>query len=184
MGILKDWKEETEGYYFSTRVRDFFSPRVWFRLRKWRVQRADRGWSDRDTWGAGEHIAQMIAEMLQHLNDKTYTDWPEWFKLNVKEEGKGAYKDLQSVIDDINNYLEWSKTSWADDLDTTPDQPRTNEERLYIEPDWYEIETGRKLTKAAVRNRIYRHHEQGEKLYKKANKAIGFFGRHFASFWD
>ena len=64
MGILKDWQEDTDGYVFTAKVTYFFSPKVWLRLHKWRKQRADRGWSDRDTWGAGEHIAQMTAEML------------------------------------------------------------------------------------------------------------------------
>ena len=100
MSIFKDWQDDTKGCTASYKVRSFFNIKLWLNLAKWRRQRADRGWSDRDTWGAGEHIAEMTAQMLQHLNDNTYVDWPEWFKLNVQE--KDGYKSLQAVIDDIN----------------------------------------------------------------------------------
>ena len=184
MGILKDWQEDTDGYVFTAKVTYFFSPKVWLRLHKWRKQRADRGWSDRDTWGAGEHIAQMTAEMLQYLNDETYVDWPEWFRLNVKEEGKGAYEDLQTVIDDINGYLEYSKTSWADGYTTRNSDIETHPDGTYKSPTWYSEKTGKPINDKKVRALIEAHHKKGDKLYKKANKAMGFFGRHFASFWD
>ena len=108
MSIFKDWRDETDGTVFTYKVRSFLNLKIWYKLSKWRRQRADRGWSDRDTWGAGEHIAKMTAEMLQYLNDNTYVDWPEWFDLNVKE--KNGYKNLQAVIDDINQYLEMTSS--------------------------------------------------------------------------
>jgi len=184
VGLLKDWIDDNEGYVLTAKVKYFFSPKVWLRLHRWRKQRADRGWSDRDTWGAGEHIARMTAEMLQYLNDETYTDWPQWFELNVKEEGKGAYKDLQTVIDDINAYLDYTETSWADGLYPESVKIETKPDGEWIPPKWIEEETGQKITEAAVTNRINRHAKLGNKLYRKANKAMGFFGRHFASFWD
>jgi hypothetical protein len=184
MGILKDWKEDTNGYVFTSRVAYFFSPKVWLRLHKWRKQRADRGWSDRDTWGAGDHIARMTAEMLQHLNDESYCDWPEWFRLNVKEEGKGAYKDLQSVIDDINQFLDFTHTTWADGLSPKPKSEGLVIDGVYNSPNWVEDETGKTLTEAAVKRRITKHADEWNRRYKKANKAMGFFGRHFTSFWD
>jgi hypothetical protein len=188
MGLVRDWIEDTEGYRFGYRVRSFFSPSLWLRLHKWRKQRANRGWSDRDTWGAGDHIAQMTAEMLQYLQDHSYCDWPEWFKLNVREEGKGAYKNLQEVIDDINAYLEFQKTSWSDGLDTKRDrvdevfEKREDGNYQYVGPDWYEGE--KKLTQDAVRHRINKWRKEELKLYKKAQKAMGFFSRHFSGFWD
>lgn len=183
MGILKDWKEDSEGYRFRNQVVCLFSPKVWFRLHKWRMQRANRGWSNRDTWGAGEHIAKMTAEMLQHLNDNTYVDWPEWFKLNVKEKGKGAYKNLQSVIDDINKYLEHTETSWGDGL-TTKAVSLISDDGHYSSPDWYDEKTGKKLSEPAINNRINKWAAEEDKLYKKAIKAMGFFSRHFSGFWD
>ncbi len=188
MGLLKDWKEDNAGYRFQTQVTHFFDPREWLRLQKWRTQRANRGWSDRDTWGAGDHIARMTAEMLTRLRDKTYVDWEHWFEYNVKEEGKNVYKNLTEIIDDITAYLDFTETSWADGLTTRRDSvdeiftPRSDGMYEYVGPDWYEGE--KKLSEAAIKNRINKHFKQEQKLYKKAQKAMSFFARHFSSFWD
>lgn len=189
MSIFKDWREDNEGYRFIYKVKSLFNVREWFYLHKWRKQRADRGWSYRDTWGAGEHIAQMTAEMLQCLNDKSHVDWPQWFELNVKEEGKGAYKSMQEVIDDITAYLEYEKTSWADGLDTKRDslkeifEKREDGNYDYKSPDWID-KKGKKLSDTALKNRINKWQKEQLRLYKNAIKAMSFFSRHFASFWD
>lgn len=181
MSIFKDWAEWNDGYDIRRKVRNIFNMNDWRQLHKWRKQRADRGWSDRDTWGAGDHIAKMTAEMLQHLQNNVYKDWPEWFKFNVAEEGRGAYTNLQEVIDDINNYLEFDIKSWADGL--TPKQKEISDKGKFT-CNWYDESTGKKLTEAAVSNRINRYSKENMRLYKKANKAMGFFGRHFGNFWD
>lgn len=189
MSIFKDWKEDTDGYRLVYRVRNAFSPALWLRLHKWRKQRADRGWSDRDTWRAGDHIAQMTAEMLQHLNDNTYVDWPEWFKMNAKEKKSGSYNNLQSVIDDINTYLEYSTTSWADGLETIHDSleeifaKREDGMYAYKSPTWVD-ENGKSLTEKQITARIQKWAKEEGKLYKKATDAMQFFGRNFSGFWD
>lgn len=180
MSLIKDVLEDSKDYRLRTRLLARVNPKEYKRHHKWRKQRMDRGWSDRDTWGAGDHIAKMVAEMLQHLNDNTYTDWPEWFKLNVKEEGKGAYKNLQQVIDDINAYLVHSETTWGDDL-TTDSSIVDSEGHLNIK--WYD-KKGKKLSEQQVTARIKKWAEEDNNLYKKATKAMQFFGRHFAGFWD
>lgn len=177
MSLFKDWLEDTDGYRTSYRIRNFFSPSSWLRLHKWRKQRADRGWSDRDAWGAGDHIAKITAEMLTHLRDHTYVSWPEWFKLNVKEDGKGAYKNLTQVINDINNYLEFSETTWSHGL--SHKSGTTGK----FSGSWH-YKGGRKLSENEITARIKKHATKESKLYKKANKAMEFFGRHFSSFWD
>lgn len=188
MGLLKDWIENNNGYRIRTRVARFFDPREWLKLHKWRKQRADRGWSDRDTWGAGDHIAKMTAEMLQHLNDNTYVDWPQWFKLNVKEKGRGTYKSLQQVVDDIENYLAFEETSWADGLTTKNDsledvfKKRSDDLYEYQSPDWYDGD--KKLSQKEITRRIYKWSKQSSKEYEKAKNAMSFFARHFSSFWD
>lgn len=165
------------------------SLREWRRHHKYRKQRADRGWSDRDTWGAGDHIARMTADILQHLNDNTYVDWPEWFKLNVQEEGKNAYTSLPQVVSDITKYLDFEETSWADGLTTKRDtikemfQEQEDGTREYKGPDWYD-EKGKKVSDPAVTNRINKWHKEEKKLYKNAQKAMMFFSRNFSSFWD
>lgn len=188
MGILKDFKEEVRGSSRNYKIRSFFSPPVWLRLHKWRKQRADRGWSGRDTWEAGYYIARVTAEMLQWLNDYSYCDWPEWFKLNVKEEGKGSYKNLQAVINDINAYLDFETTSWADGLTLKHDeidevvQEREDGTCEWVGPDYYEGE--KKLTEAAITHRVRKWGNEEMRLYKNAQKAMSFFGRHFGGFWD
>lgn len=175
MGIIKDFRSDHTGYTFKYRVKDALSPNVWFRLHKYRKQRADRGWSDRDMWGMGEHVAQITAEMLTSLRDGN-TDWEWWFKMNG-EQGKAAYKNIDDVINDINNYLEFSKTSWADDLTSL------DEKTGKFSISWVN-EKGKKITEAEITNRINKHHKEETRLYKKAAKAMSFFGRHFWAFWD
>lgn len=188
MSIFKDFRKDTEGYRFRRQLKESINPQTWLRLHNWRKQRADRGWSDRDTWGAGDHIALITAEILQHLNDHSYVDWPEWFKLNVKENGKGAYANLQDVINDITEYLNFTETSWADGLDTRNDEldkifkKREDHMYEYVGPEWYEGE--KKLSAAAITHRVNKWAKEDRRLYKKAQRAMGFFARHFSGFWD
>ena len=183
MRELKFWEKI---YYPIYRFWDKYNPRQLHREATFVYQRITRGWSDRDTWGAGEHIARMTAGMLQHLNDHAYTDWPEWFKLNVRE--KDGYKDLQSVIDDINSYLEFSTTGWADGLETAKEVGRVFEKDektgdiIYKSPGW--IENGKKLTEQQITNRIEKWHQEERVVFDKASNALQFFSRHFGSFWD
>ena len=188
MSLLKDFREDVSGYKIFYQLRSAVDVRLWLRLHKYRKQRANRGWSDRDAWGAGEHIAKVTAEMLQHLNDYSYCDWPEWFKNNTDNLG---YKNLQSVIDDINNYLEFQYTGWTDGLDVASydvddwiEKEPVNGLHVWKSAGWINIETGKKLTEKQVTARISKHHKQEQKLYAKATKAMEFFGRNFASFWD
>jgi hypothetical protein len=188
MSILRDFNYTFGGYRYPHQIKEYLDLGNWRRVHKWRKQRLNRGWSDRDTWGAGEHIAQMTAEMLKHLNENTYVDWPEWFKLNVKEKGHGSYTSLEQVIKDITEFLDFNETSWADGLDTKRDsvdeifEKRQDGNYEYKGPDWYE--KGKKLSDAAVKHRINKWQKEWNLKYKKATKAMQFFGRHFASFWD
>lgn len=188
MSILKDFNDTYGGYRFTRQLREYVSLWNWRQVFKWRKQRLSRGWSDRDTWGAGDHIARITADMLQHLNDDHYVDWPQWFKLNVKEEGKGAYTSLAQVIKDIREYLDFSETSWADGLDTKRDsideifEKRDDEMYEYVGPDWYEGK--KKLSEADIKHRINKWSKENNRRYKKAQKAMQFFGRHFTQFWD
>ena len=175
MSLLQDVYNETKYQSFRSRITQRLSPSLWIRLHKYRVQRANRGWSDRDMWGMGDHLARVTADMLKDLKEGM-TSWPEWFKYNVGEEGKGAYTDLQQVIDDIEGYLDWSETSWTDDLDYA----EGNTGKYSI--SW--SKKGKKITEAEITHRINKHTKEGAQKYKKARKAMGFFGRNFGSFWD
>lgn len=175
MGLIKDWQDNHEGYVFTAKIKELFNPAVWIRLQKYRTQRADRGWSDRDMWGMGEYVAQITAEMLNELKDG-HTDWEWWFKMNG-EQGKGAYKNLEEVVNDINGYLDFSKTNWAEGLTSV------NGKTGKFSISWVN-EKGKKITEAEITNRINKHQKEETKRYKKAAKAMSFFGRHFWGFWD
>lgn len=181
MGILKDWVEDNACYRLNIYILYFFSPKVWFRLHKYRKQRADRGWSDRDVWGAGEHIAKMTAEILQRLNDNAIADWTAWFENNIQS--KSGYKDLQSVIDDINNYLEHEKTSWADGLDIDYNKKKSAGHDL-SSGRWVDKATREPISEQQIRERTKKWRDEEMRLYKKAQSAMQFFGKNFASFWD
>lgn len=188
MSIFKDYADDVSGYRFRYKVKETVKPSTWLRLHKWRKQRANRGWSDRDTWGLGDHLAKITAEMLQHLLDYGVCDWPEWFKLNVQEKGHGAYTSLEQVINDINQYLDFIETTWADGLDTKRDsvdeifKKREDGMYEYIGCDYYEGQ--KKLSKADIKHRINKHHKEWEKRYAKAQKAMQWVGRNFAGLWD
>jgi hypothetical protein len=181
MSLIKDVYENSRDYTLRYRVITLLSPREWLRHHKWRKQRANRGWSDRDTWGAGDHIAKITAEMLNHLNKHSMVSWPDWFDMNVKEEGKNAYRDLQSVIDDINNYLVHSETSWADGLTT---DGSVIDDDGHFNSHWIEEATGKKITESEIKHLINKWSKENNHLYKRAGRAMGFFGRHFSGFWD
>lgn len=179
MGLLRDVIEDSNGYVLRYRLSHSLSPKTWGRIYRHRRQRADRGWSDQDTWNAGEHIAKMTAEMLTHLDTNGSTDWDHWFKMyDVKD-----YSDLKSVVDDINAYLNFQKSSWADSLDSSEVSEHFTEGE-HDNPRWRDKETGKRLTSKQLSARIKRHYIDEMKAYNKAKKAMQFFGRHFASFWD
>lgn len=181
MGILKDWKNDTDGYVFSAKVKYFFSPKTWLRLHRWRKQRADRGWSDRDLWGAGEHIAVMTADILEELS-KGHTDWDCWFK-NLKR--KEPYENLEDVIADIRNYLDYeTNTHWNDGLTLECPIFGKKDGKIKLNNNWVDQKTGKTLTEKQITNRIMKHANEGNRLYKKSARAMEFFGRNFAGFWD
>ena len=174
MSILKDFREDHDGMYFRYKITAFLNPKTWYRLHKYRKQRCNRGWSDRDAWAAGEHIARMTAEMLQYLNDKGVVDWDRWFKDN----NNLVYDNLQSIIDDINNWLNHQTTSWADDLALakfTKDEP--------LETNWVDKD-GNNLTEKDITRLIKKWSKEDIELYKEATKAMKFFADNFASFWE
>lgn len=175
MSILRDWRNNHKGDALRYKVEQFLTPSVWVRLHKKRTQRADRGWADEDAWGMGEYVARITVEMLELLRDKGVVDRDKWFEYNIGE--KNTYKNLQEVIDDIKDYQEWLGTSWADGLEII--DGKTDKYPLI----WVD-KKGEKLTEAAIKSRINKHGKDGKRKYKKATKAMAFFGRHFAQFWD
>lgn len=116
MGLLKDWKQLNGGFRLRYQIVPLFSPKEWIRLIKWRRQRAERGWSDRDVWGGGEHIISVSMGVLRSLhNDGKIVDWDDYFKNNAWE--TYGYKNLEEVAQDLDNYLYWCENEFNDEYD-------------------------------------------------------------------
>lgn len=112
MSLLKDFWSLNMRVRKRYWLREFFNPANWARQIKWRHQRAERGWSDKDTWGGGEYIAEVSAGILNSLqSDKGHVDWEEYFRWNYPE--NFGYTSLNEVAQDINNYLVWEEESFS-----------------------------------------------------------------------
>lgn len=171
MSIYKDWLKGVSGTTLSYKVKSFFDIKWWLKLHKFRKQRADRGWSDRDAWDGGNFIVEITASILQELN-KECTD--EWVKLNIKRSNSyHNYKNLQLVIDDIRNFISFDNTSWAEGL-----VKGTDDNFAYFKKD-----TDKKLTKKQINLYIERYRKKHKKLHEKAIRAMVFFSNNFSKFW-
>ena len=111
MSLLKDFKEQNLHVLKRYWLREILNPFNWARAIKWRYQRAERGWADRDTWGGGEHIATVSAGILRELGkEKNIVDWDWYFRTNEWE--TDGYKTLNEVARDIENWLDWEEMSF------------------------------------------------------------------------
>lgn len=78
------------------RVRQASLTRLVGRVR-WSVQRARRGWSDRDAWGVDRHLARVASEMLAHLAEHTH-GWPGTDEFPTFEEWTAALRHHSAVL--------------------------------------------------------------------------------------
>lgn len=179
MGLLKDF------YYNELTMRKLYWPREilnpfnWHRTIKYRHQRAERGWSDKDTWGGGEYILEVVSGVLKKLgDDKSHVDWKEYFKTNYPN--NEGYKNLQQVTKDIDNYLAFDDSGWVNELGFeikhgSKDLPNGNTQLLNLNSP----EENRKIKKA-----IEASHKEWDRRYKKAKKAMNFVATNFPGLWD
>ena len=102
-----------EGRRFPYNFQELLKPRRWRNEFRYRNQRINRGWSDQDAWGGGEHIASVSAGILRELGDeKNIVDW-DWYFRNNNWETFG-YNDLNEVAQDLENWLDWEEMSYSD----------------------------------------------------------------------
>lgn len=180
MGILKDFKEQHDysKYSIRARVTNILSPFVWYDLHKARMQRADRGWADKDTWKAGDHIARVTSEMLVYLDKEGMVDWAHWLENSAKE-NKNNYKDLRSIARDIRLFIEFTDTSWADGIKFVLEDKKKS-----IETHKIDEVTGQVITKKDIDKRIKEYTKKEKELEKKAVEAMKFVAANFYSIWD
>tara|TARA_B100001245_G_C22893491_1_gene430706 strand:- start:4535 stop:4999 length:465 start_codon:yes stop_codon:yes gene_type:complete len=116
MSLITDfYKHNVNGLRLRYKILEFLNLKEWVREARYRKQRINRGWSDRDAWGGGEHIAEVSAGILRELNkEQNIVDWDWYFRENEWE--TFGYKNLDEVAQDIENYLDWELLSYSEPL--------------------------------------------------------------------
>lgn len=176
MGIIKDWNDENGSYVLHYKVLRFLSPNSWMMVYKWRKQRADRGWSDKDTWAAGEYILQISSAMLRELGkEKNPVDWASYFKDNqIKHYG---YSNFNEAADDIDAYLNFSaNSSWTDYIDFKLPGGHINQDG-----SWESGMDKRQQFKA--KKAMEKHNREFNHLHEKASKAMRLVASNHGALW-
>lgn len=171
-------KSITQDYAFPYNIREALSMRNWRGEFKHAKQRKERGWSDRDCWNAYHHLGNVTAGMLRNLDGvQNVLDWDEYFASNYKT--VGDYKNLGEVAQDIENYVNFDETGWADNLG------------FELKHSFKRVEGGKtefvsentKKEQALIRKAIKEHRKQEIALAKKAEKAFIFVGKNLRALW-
>lgn len=87
-------------YYPTYRFARKFNPRDRYFDVKHLYQRANRGWSFRDTWSMDSYLAEIIPKQLRHLADTTHS-YPGLKPYDSPEKWEAA---LRTTADDIEQY--------------------------------------------------------------------------------
>lgn len=115
MSFIKDFHQHNLTLRKRYWLKELVTPRNYTQVHRFRKQRANRGYADRDAWGGGEYIAEVAAGILYILGDeKNIVDWAEYFKNNYDE--NWGYKTLHEVADDLQLYVEWDTMQFSDPL--------------------------------------------------------------------
>lgn len=153
MGIIKDVYKETEGFTSLARLQHFLSLRSWKRTHRKRKQRADRGWADDDIWAGGEYILEVMAGIVNKLN----------------EDSEEMGFDAKMAVSAIEKYLDFLVSPCMG-------------ERIYCDGAWRD-ETGMKLSEGAIARHIKRRYEYEEKLKNEAIEAATEIIKHIDTLW-
>jgi hypothetical protein len=168
-----------EGMYLRYRLRALLNPANWWREFRWDRQRKQRGWSDRDTWGGGEYILEVVSGVLKKLGDKhSHIDWDQYFITNYPN--NMGYESLAEVAADIDSYLAFDRSNWIDTLGFevkhgSKELPNGNSEMISLNTPEEE-----RLISTAVKN----YQKQWKLEYKKAKRAMVFVAVNFPHLWD
>ena len=128
--IMKIIKDITRGIVFPYNFIELLKLRNWKFEIKNRQQRLERGWSDKDCWGAGEHILEITSGMLKKLEEEQNpVDWEHYFEANYRNIKKYKYTSLAEVANDIDELLNFERSNARHEYNVT--------ERLKIERRLY-----------------------------------------------
>lgn len=165
----------SDGYRFRYGLLELLKPSNWLEQRKYRIQRLQRGWADRDTWGGGEYILGVTSGILRKLDDeKNPIDWDQYFETNFQK--INGYKNLTEVADDIDQFLAFIETDWADSLGFELPPGHVDDDGF-----WRSGTTPQQDKK--IRAAIKKHSVAGKKSAAKATKAMKFVADNHLSLW-
>lgn len=169
MGLIKDWREETKHYTLWAKITSLKEMK---RVCRYRKQRIERGWSDRDCWDAGSYILKITSDMLKELYCEK--DNGEYFELNIDK--PSVYKNFKQVADDIDEYLAFKDTDYTIYLDF--DLPTG-----YVDEDgtWQTNSTEDQTEK--MRAAMKKHQNEFIKKSKKATRAMKFVAVNHVKLW-
>lgn len=178
MGIIKDWRENNQYYRTSYKIRRLFSIKEWLELHKWRKQRADRGWSDKDTWSMDEHILRVSSEMIRKLAEEKHgvwdVDWESYFKNN--EFVTYGYGSFDEVADDIDEYLKYQTALWTDYIDF--ELPSG-----HVDDDGFYVSNATERQEFKMKKAMEKHNRESIRLHEKSAKAMRFIAANHGSLW-
>ncbi len=178
MSFIKDYKDQHLTMLKRYWWKELINPSNLYYTWQHRYQRAERGYSDRDVWNTGDHILGIMVGMLKQLGDeKSHIDWTEYFKENYKN--NQGYNSLNEVAADIKNFIEFDKTSWADDLG------------FDIKTEWEEVDDSKMMVdlntpkeKRIMGKAMNDWHKEWGRRHAKMQRALTFLKFNISGLWD
>lgn len=149
-----------------------------YRTMHHRYQRAERGWSDRDTWDTGGYLLEVTSGMLKELaGEKSYLKWDDYFSTNFKSK---VYGDFDEVIKDIDDYIAFDELAWADSLGFK--MVHGIKEREDGHGQLISLNTPEE--ELLIRKAIKDSHAEWKRRYAKMRQAMIFVADNIPGLWD
>lgn len=115
MSYLKDFRQHHLTIRKRYWLRELLNPFNYRSTWRHRRERIAKGWSRRDAWNGGEHIAEVAMGILRELGaEQNPIDWDEYFRMNYPD--NYGYNTLGEVADDLQLYLDWDIIQYEEPL--------------------------------------------------------------------
>lgn len=178
MSLLRDYKDHHLTLAKKYWWRQIINPVNLYRTMQHRHQRAERGWSDRDAWNAGDHILSVTSGMLKDLAESQERfDWAEYFETNYKTNG---YASLAEVAADIDEYIAFDDYNWVDTLGFKLKHSWKDSKNGGLEMVDENTPEEQRLIKKAIKE----SHREWKRRYTKMQKAMKFVADNIGSLWE
>lgn len=137
---------------------------------KWSIQRSERGWSDRDAWGAHYYIAQVVCDVCLWLRKNKQGIPTEVWKKNMPE--GTAEKEWDRILDEI---------IWTFDV-----AKKIGDHDWICPKDWekYTIKEMKIQRRYSESKHLRDMHWMTKDEIKRYNKGWKYFKKYFFNLWD